>query len=66
MVRAFWVQADVATFILELQFVIVKVRTIPHITNVGEAGTQDGWLSIPCIQYFYLEFETISGHNRLQ
>jgi hypothetical protein len=41
-VWTFRVQADVPTIIPELQLVILKIWTIPHITNVGEAGTQDG------------------------
>jgi hypothetical protein len=44
MVWTFQVQADVPTIILQLQLVILKVWTIPHITNVGEARTQDGSL----------------------
>jgi hypothetical protein len=40
-VRTFKVQADVPIIIFELQFVILKVWTIPNIANVDESGTQD-------------------------
>jgi hypothetical protein len=56
MVWTFQVQADVPTVILQLQFVILKVRTTPHITNVREAGTQDGLL-FHASSTFYLEYE---------
>jgi len=37
-VWTFWVQADGSSLILQLQFSILKIWTVPHITNVGESG----------------------------